>query len=82
MSNKLWFYGLNNKQHGPISKNELIRLLNENVLSPDTLVWNEDLDNWTAASQVEELSAEIAVKVSPPPLNAGKNNIKKNPCKA
>ena len=49
--NTKYFIIINNNQSGPFSIHEL-ELQN---ISPDTLVWKEDMPNWTQAQIVSEL---------------------------
>ena len=41
-----WFYALNNQQTGPVSDDELVRLVQTGVISGQTLIWHSGLANW------------------------------------
>lgn len=57
------FYVLdNNQQKGPFSENELKSML----LTNDTLVWREGMENWDYAKNIEEL--KIYIISTPPPI--------------
>ncbi|RTY86176.1 DUF4339 domain-containing protein [Flavobacterium sp. RSP15] len=57
------FYVLdNNQQKGPFSENELKSML----LTNDTLVWREEMENWDYAKNIEEL--KIFINSTPPPI--------------
>ena len=64
MSSK-WYFAKDGTSHGPINLEDLRRDLNRGELAADTLVWNESMPNWQAASSLPEFRA------SPPPLPAG-----------
>lgn len=62
------FYVLdNNQQKGPFSENELKLML----LTNDTLVWREGMENWDYAKNVEEL--KIQINSTPPPIPKNQN---------
>ena len=50
-----WFYGKDNKQHGPVSAAQLKQLAQAGKLSATDLVWREGMDEWTPASKVKGL---------------------------
>ena len=52
-----------NRSQGPLS----LEYLKENGLLPETRVWREGLDGWTAAKNVPEL-AEAIRNAAPPPV--------------
>ncbi|MFC5050902.1 DUF4339 domain-containing protein [Rubritalea spongiae] len=60
----MWYYTLNGQQAGPISQTELAQKLN-GQLPPDTLVWKEGMENWSAANTI----AVFRNFQTPPPLN-------------
>lgn len=45
-----------NMQAGPFSDEEMIMLIRNDLLHPDTLVWKNGLSSWLAASQVPEIN--------------------------
>lgn len=55
MSDRAWYYVLNNAQVGPVPESELKHLFRTGALSPVTLVWSEILAQWTPANQVPAL---------------------------
>lgn len=57
-----YFYSLGGQQFGPVSLEEL---LTKN-LERDTLIWKEDLSDWTKASEIPELADKLATV--PPPI--------------
>jgi hypothetical protein len=54
---KEWYYAIESQIFGPFPENELSVLVRDGVLTPSTLVWNNELDNsetaWTQASDTE-----------------------------
>jgi len=49
-----WFYELNGRQAGPVSKGELVSLLVAGTITPSTLVWNKKLSDWTEISSLDD----------------------------
>lgn len=58
----MWHYLDNDGQHGPFSVDEVIDLIHQNLIRPDTLVWTELQDDWRPAK-----NSDLA-KCFPPPL--------------
>jgi hypothetical protein len=52
-----WFYEFNGEQKGPVSDEELDRLVAQGVVLPTTLVWRDGLPNWTPLAQVRAAAA-------------------------
>jgi len=73
MAGAEWYYGKENKQHGPVSAAELKRLAQQGQLRPSDLVWREGMDEWTPASKVRGLFEDAApappagAPAAPPP---------------
>lgn len=61
----MWYYLLENKPVGPVSREDLMRLLQEGTLSPDVHVWTEGLARWQAASTIFELRGQIGPEGQP-----------------
>lgn len=64
-----WFYGKDKQTHGPVTEDDIVRLICEGQLGRDNLVWNEKSGNqWVPVSQMPKLAAflpqEGAGKVS------------------
>ncbi len=78
MSDVSWFYAVGSEQRGPIAEAAMPQLIDRGEIGPETLVWREGMDNWSAArsslpgnlvpqSWVDGLSAGVA----PPPVANG-----------
>lgn len=67
MNEALYFYVKNGVSEGPLSAEELIKLI-----TPDTLIWTEGMTEWTPASEVAPISKMFATdteeetKIAPP----------------
>jgi uncharacterized protein (TIGR02145 family) len=59
---KEFYYSIEKEQFGPFSLEEL----KEKKITTEVLVWHEGLENWTKASDIEELAGIL--KTLPPPL--------------
>ena len=66
---KDYFYSDGENQLGPFS----LENLKTKSISKESLIWHDELDDWTKASDLEELKDMF--KISPPPLNP--INVKK-----
>ena len=55
MAGAEWFYGKDNKQHGPVSAVQLKELAEKGALRPTDLVWREGMSDWMPASRVKGL---------------------------
>jgi hypothetical protein len=47
-----WYYGQGNQQVGPVTKEVLMEMLQQQVLSPETLLWSEGMSNWMLAKEI------------------------------
>jgi hypothetical protein len=64
-----WHYANGGEKHGPITASQLKELATTGKLSPDDLVWREDMKEWRKASTVKGLFPEdhaTTLSVSPP----------------
>jgi uncharacterized membrane protein YhaH (DUF805 family) len=61
----VWYYALNEKPVGPLSKTQLIDALSRTSRADNALVWRSDFLDWRKASELSELLPYIA---KPPPL--------------
>jgi hypothetical protein len=53
---KMWYYSIDGScKHGPVTEEELRRLLSSRRLLPDTLVWTQELPYWSEASSFKIL---------------------------
>lgn len=59
-----WFYSTGDKQQGPVTEVHFKSLIQNNVITPDTLVWKEGMAEWLP------LSALNIVIETPPPAVA------------
>lgn len=64
MGNKDFYYSIGKDQIGPISFEELKKL----KLDGNTLVWYDELKDWSKINSIPELNDVLEKKKSPPPL--------------
>lgn len=64
-----WYYAKDGRQNGPVSLEELIRLLATGTISAGDLVWREGMAAWTPAGEIPELAPPPPSL--PPPLSHG-----------
>jgi hypothetical protein len=64
MTETNWFYEQNGSKKGPIPKDELAKLIIDETIDPDTLIWREGMPNWLKANE----TGEFGRGDGPPPL--------------
>jgi uncharacterized membrane protein len=77
-----WYYAENNEQKGPVNEAELKTHLATGKLPADTLVWQDGMANWTAASQVPAFSFRpppMPAQVQPPAATVASATAVSNP---
>lgn len=67
---KQWYYVKNNERFGPIGKVELLDKLNQKIITNESLVWTEGLEDWVKIKEVPELKQHQT-----PPTPAKKKEI-------
>ncbi|WP_305909610.1 DUF4339 domain-containing protein [Methylomarinum sp. Ch1-1] len=65
---KDYFFSEDNQQTGPLDLEAIKKKITEGVITSQTLVWCEGMDNWKPADQIQELSSFFKSRVQPPPL--------------
>ncbi len=65
-----WHYSRDGESKGPVSFSKLVELAQQAVVTRDSLVWHEGLDDWIPASEIEGLLVAFRepTKRGPPPL--------------
>lgn len=62
-----WYYGVGKERHGPISEDQVGRLLSQGAMGPATPVWRDGMTNWMRLD-----ATDLAQKLpKPPPLESG-----------
>jgi len=78
---KQWYYARNGEQIGPVIEDDLIVLLRNSEIPPDSLIWSEGMPEWASAKDVELIYAppaeEFHNRESPPPDNLTRSSISK-----
>jgi uncharacterized RDD family membrane protein YckC len=67
MEPRQWHYASKGGQVGPIPEQELVRLFHSGQLTPDTLVWTQELKDWVPASSVDGLLPPSSIPAPQPP---------------
>ncbi|MCK5830622.1 MAG: SPFH domain-containing protein [Methylococcales bacterium] len=67
----LYYVAINGQQTGPIGLAELENKIKSAIVNHNTLIWNQQLVDWTPASKVAEL--ESLFSISPPPIPTDKS---------
>lgn len=61
-----WYYAIGKQQNGPISLDEIRRLVASGTIRPEGLVWREGMSQWQPVSEVSELAGTLAATTPPP----------------
>ena len=69
-----WFYLQQGEQQGPISEETFFEVFRSGQLSAETLVWTEELDEWTAARNIENL-VPASLSQPPPGFGGGREDV-------
>ena len=56
--NEAWWYVVNGRRVGPVSRSELYQAVNEQSEPNNTLIWNEGFANWRRFGEVPELQGQ------------------------
>lgn len=73
---KTWWYAVGQEKIGPCSSSELMDLVAQGKVFPDTLVWKEGIPNWVPASRIKGLWQNLpATPPAVPPLPASTPSI-------
>lgn len=59
-----WHYVVDGQPQGPVQEADLINMLSSGQLPPETMVWTQEMQDWTQADQIEGLIPQA----SPPPI--------------
>ena len=75
-----WFYEEKGQQRGPVSEDELRRLISSGPLSSKNLVWKDGLGDWVPANTLPEFGAEQTAapntpSPSSPPSSSSTQNV-------
>ena len=65
MSDKVWYYKIENKSVGPYTLETFTELIMASVISETTLVWKEDASDWATANSMPEFSHLFSKKALP-----------------
>jgi len=60
-----WHYIVEGQQQGPVQETDLVTMLSNGQLPPQTMVWTQEMTDWAQANQIEGL---IPTSSSPPPV--------------
>ena len=65
LNNTIYYVAVNGQATGPFDMNTLSQMVVQRILTKDTLVWKEGMQNWTKVVSIEELK-NLFVNVLPP----------------
>jgi hypothetical protein len=60
---EVWYYALNEKPVGPLSKSQLIEALSRTSRAENALVWRSDFLDWRKLSELSELRLILTFEV-------------------
>ena len=47
-----WYYTKNQKQYGPVTQDDLLRMLTDGILATTELAWNKEMDDWKPIQEI------------------------------
>lgn len=59
MEQQNWFYRKDEQQIGPVSRDEILRLITQQALTGESYVWAEGMENWQRLESIPDLAAFI-----------------------
>lgn len=69
-----WWYNLNGQQIGPVSNEEISKLIKEGKLSADSMIWKQGMNNWMPVKHTEYAKRTNDFSSPPIPLKKWYNN--------
>ena len=70
-----WYFSNDGQQSGPVSTDQMQQLVTSGEITSKTLLWHEDLSDWTPAEKVEGVfPASARKRPGPPPLKNSTSN--------
>ncbi|MBL4808383.1 MAG: DUF4328 domain-containing protein [Rhodobacteraceae bacterium] len=79
MSDKIWYYEQNGDRKGPVSVEQIEALIDADVLTAQTKVWCEQLDDWQAIHRTDLKALLPEGPIAPPPLPSKQEAAPVNP---
>ena len=61
-----WYYQIDQQQQGPLVETQMIGLIGQGAVGPDTLIWKNGMANWLPASQCANFSNQFSVAAADP----------------
>lgn len=80
MLQEQWYYIEREKMKGPISEDEIRRMLEEGILKRDSYLWSESMTDWKKASEISCFLGSQSLKnvYAPIPSNGFKESVANN----
>lgn len=63
-----WYYALNGQQQGPVSEQDIVRLVASGTLAASTLIWRDGLPDWQPISTALPAALGTAAPASAPQI--------------
>ena len=67
MDQQNWFYRHNNQQFGPVSRDDILHQISLGLLTAESYVWTEGMENWQPVGLTPELAAFLPAGVAQRP---------------
>ena len=66
-----WYYAKDGQQNGPVTTEEITRLVATGTITAKDLVWRDGMTDWKPAGELPELAPKpAATPIMPPPVAA------------
>lgn len=62
-----WFYSMDGQQAGPVEQDVIFQMLQQQQITPQTLVWQEGMPEWKPVAEIELFAQAVHAAASAPP---------------
>ncbi|MCF6313622.1 MAG: GYF domain-containing protein [Verrucomicrobiales bacterium] len=59
-----WYYAHSDIKRGPVTGEELEHLYKDGIISKDTLVWRDGMEDWVKLAELPELASSLSIDLS------------------
>jgi len=65
-SELFWYFDQARVRHGPLAEDDIVRLIGDGSIGPDSMIWYSGLPDWRPAGQVDRFAALFTARTTPP----------------
>lgn len=71
MAEEIWHVGVHGERKGPFTKEQVDQMIEKGDVTARNVVWQEGMEDWVPAEQVEEFAEALENAPPPPPTGRG-----------